>query len=309
MANLYRGQPMSNKNTPSPTGRRKYFQPDEARAHGWYSRKELAKLFRLKPAPGQQPAADVWQGMGVYEVFDAALAVAMRPYRKPTLAQLEALQRGRELTGTSACENPSCTNRYDTALEGPYCRECDEDVRRAECRAHMQQWIQHDWAILDVETTGLEHDAQIVELCILDSAGTPLLNSLIKPSISVPAEATAIHGISDADLINAPTWPAIHAEVCRILTNRPVLAYNADFDKMRLLHMAEHFGLPAPQLQTICIMKLVARWIGEQTAYGSYRWYSLQDAAQTLGIAPTGAHRALDDCLTTLGLIRQLQKV
>lgn len=299
---------MFSKNKPSPSGRRKHFRPDEARAYGWYSRKELAKLFRLKPAPGQQPAGNVWQGMNVYEVFDSAHAIAMRPYIKPTKAQLDALTRGRKLMGTAACENSGCSNRYSVAFgEGPYCSACSENARRAACRASMQRWISQDWVVLDVETTGLEQNAQIVEICIIDSAGTPLLNTLVKPSIPVPAEASEIHGITDTDLVNAPAWPDIHSEVCRILTNRPVLAYNADFDATCVQYMAEYFGLPAPQLQTFCVMELVARWIGEQTPYGSYRWHSLQDAAQTLDVAPTGAHRALDDCLTTLGLIRQLQ--
>ncbi|CAH0535465.1 hypothetical protein VST7929_03039 [Vibrio stylophorae] len=62
---------------------------------------------------------------------------------------------------------------------------------------------------LDTETTGLDDNAEIIEISIISESGHVLLDTLVKPSQTVSAEATAIHGITDADLVGAPTWPEI----------------------------------------------------------------------------------------------------
>lgn len=92
-----------------------YLRKEEASKLGWYSRKELKELFRLKPAPDQVFAGEVWQGYTSYLVFDKEHCVAMRPYRKPTKKQLAALAFGRSCRGTRKCRTDGCTGRawYD----------------------------------------------------------------------------------------------------------------------------------------------------------------------------------------------------
>jgi DNA polymerase-3 subunit epsilon len=72
-----------------------------------------------------------------------------------------------------------------------------------------EQLSQKDWAILDTETTGL-YDAEIVKIAIINYLGEILLDTLIKPSILIPAEVTDIHGISDAMVADAPTFPEVY---------------------------------------------------------------------------------------------------
>lgn len=52
------------------------------------------------------------------------------------------------------------------------------------------------FVILDTETTGLTLRDQIIEICVIDLTGKILLNSLVKPTINIPAEAASIHGIT-----------------------------------------------------------------------------------------------------------------
>ena len=59
--------------------------------------------------------------------------------------------------------------------------------------------------VLDTETTGLDGHAEVIQIAVVDRSGAVLLDSLVKPTCPVPAEATAVHGISDSDLVNAPT--------------------------------------------------------------------------------------------------------
>lgn len=59
-----------------------------------------------------------------------------------------------------------------------------------------QQWLDDNRLFIDTETTGLGDDAEIVEICIIDSHGFILLNTLVKPTKPIPDEAIAIHGIT-----------------------------------------------------------------------------------------------------------------
>jgi len=73
-----------------------------------------------------------------------------------------------------------------------------------------------NWAILDTETTGL-YNAEIVEIAIISTTGEPLLNTLIKPRLTIPARASSIHGITDDMLVNSPTFPEIYPQIVDLL--------------------------------------------------------------------------------------------
>ncbi len=66
------------------------------------------------------------------------------------------------------------------------------------------QWLDNDYLFIDTETTGLGDDAEIVEICIIDSHGFIMLNTLIKPTKPIPDEAIAIHGITNEMVAFAP---------------------------------------------------------------------------------------------------------
>ena len=78
----------------------------------------------------------------------------------------------------------------------------DPAVREAISR-QARAWLAANALILDTETTGLGDDAEVVELAVIDCAGAVLLDTLVRPSGPVPAEAAAIHGITDAMAANA----------------------------------------------------------------------------------------------------------
>lgn len=57
--------------------------------------------------------------------------------------------------------------------------------------------------ILDTETTSLQ--GYIVEIAVLDTHnGRILLNTLIKPGCRIESDARAVHGITAAELRDAP---------------------------------------------------------------------------------------------------------
>ncbi len=62
---------------------------------------------------------------------------------------------------------------------------------------------------LDTETTGLERSDEIIEISIVDDEGQVVFDSLVKPSQPIPADSTRIHGITDADVLGARSWPVV----------------------------------------------------------------------------------------------------
>lgn len=176
-------------------------------------------------------------------------------------------------------------------------------------RQEATKWAQgvlarSDWVVLDTETTGLGGDDQIVQIAIIDCQGTPLLNTLVKPTISIPIEASRIHGITDEMVQDAPSWADVRELVRAAIKDKIVLIYNAGYDT-RLMEQCDRAAvqgtmlpdLPELEIKCVCVMEEYARWYGQWNSWhGNYRWQRL----------PSGDHSALGDCIATLGVIRKM---
>lgn len=152
---------------------------------------------------------------------------------------------------------------------------------------------------LDTETTGLDSAAQLVDIAIIDHTGTPLLDTLVRPTCAIPADATAIHGITDSLVADAPGWPQVYPAVAALLASASqVIVYNADFDLRIINQVNRQAGLDALRLTCgwECAMRRYAEYAGERhQRLGGWRWHKLVTAAERLGVQPTQRHRALED--------------
>ena len=151
---------------------------------------------------------------------------------------------------------------------------------------------------LDTETTGLGDSAEIVDICLLDHDGTVLIDTLVKPARQIPADATAIHGITNAMVIAAPTWPTVWPQVSAALADRAVAIYNADYDVRVMKQTNRLYRLPWTLIgsRVECIMLLYARFRGEwDSNRGSYRWHRLEAAGRQCRINLPHSHRAQAD--------------
>jgi DNA polymerase III epsilon subunit-like protein len=158
-------------------------------------------------------------------------------------------------------------------------------------------------AVIDFETTGLTpgYD-RAVELSIVriepDGSSKLALNSLINPKR--PVSCTEIHGITDADVANAPTFSQLSGDVLAACQGCIIAAYNVYFDIefMRTeLGLADVFHDP-PYL---CLMYL-------QPMLGLGRRCKLSEACERFGIEYTPTHIAADDALAAsrlFGVYRQ----
>lgn len=270
----------------------------EAEACGLLCKSHL-RQERLKPAPGQLSAGEVWFGRGWAPVYDRSLCVPLRPYRPATPAQAAALEAGRALVGTAPCHR--CGDRVETEdLVKRICVRCWSVAASVTAR----DWLGADPLILDTETTGLGDDAEVIEISVIDARGQVLFDTLVRPSGQIPTEASAIHGITDADVATAPTWAEIHKRLAELVAGRLVIAYGADFDMRLIEQTAARHGLEWQRPEIGCAMRLYAQHNGEWSdRRGTWRWLKLGVAAEDCGIDAGGAHRALADCRMALGVI------
>src|SRR6185436_7482847 len=110
------------------------------------------------------------------------------------------------------------------------------DERTQEVVQHVQALIEMNPVFLDTETTGLY--GEICEIAVIDLAGNVLINTLVKPTTSIPPDATGIHGISDETVREAPSFKDIFPELDKILRDRVVLVYNVEFDERMIFNSA-----------------------------------------------------------------------
>ncbi len=96
-------------------------------------------------------------------------------------------------------------------------------------------------AFFDVETTGLNIATdRIVEISILkifppDGGRKESKTLLINPTIHIPEEVVKIHGISDQDVLDAPTFKDLSGELAKFLEDCDLAGYNCNYFDIPLL--------------------------------------------------------------------------
>ncbi|MFF7176822.1 exonuclease domain-containing protein [Streptomyces pseudovenezuelae] len=228
---------------------------------------------------------------------------------------------------------PPCAERRERerAEEVERARLAEEErrmaVREARRRevAGLEEWAAAALAdelvcVLDTETTGKDGDARVVEVAVYSVHGEVLLDSLVNPGCSIPAEATGIHGITDSMVSAAPSFGELLGALAQALDGRRCLIYNDVFDVGRLRYeLDRHYRAvghedPAAAAeawlaaQTFAdVMVPYSDWVGEPLDRWEARWgeYWGPYAWQKL---PGGDHRALGDCRAVLDVLRQMAR-
>lgn len=95
----------------------------------------------------------------------------------------------------------------------------------------MHKWqLDRPLAVFDIESTGTNPRAdRIIELAIVkivDKGEKTVHTFRCNPGIPIPPEATAVHGITDAEVAGLPLFKAIAPEVYRLLDRCDLAGYN-----------------------------------------------------------------------------------
>jgi DNA polymerase-3 subunit epsilon len=158
---------------------------------------------------------------------------------------------------------------------------------------------------LDTETTGLGSTDEIVEISVVDTYGIVLVNTFVKPSRTIPAEAINIHGITDEMVQKAPAWPILWSQVRSFLVGKVVVAYNSDFDMRMMKQSHDRYRIPWKEnLQPFDLLKLYAQFHGEwDSNRRSWKYFSLDKAGKASGISLPNSHRSLADTFLARALL------
>lgn len=113
--------------------------------------------------------------------------------------------------------------------------------------------------ILDTETTGFEHSRADNPDRMIEFAGLEMVNRqftqndlhlYIHPERDIPAEATAVHGITLDDLADKPVFADVAQQIFDFLKGAELIIHNAKFDVGFL--NAEFARVGLPNIDSVC---------------------------------------------------------
>lgn len=152
------------------------------------------------------------------------------------------------------------------------------------------------YAIVDIETTGgYAERNKIVEIAILIHDGKKVIEefeTLINPERVIPSAISAIHGISNAMVQNAPTFAQVAQRIFEILDGKIFVAHNVNFDYGFIKHEFELLGRQI-NLKKLCTVRLCRKIVAGLSSY------SLGNICQQLKIRIENRHRAGGDARAT----------
>ena len=159
------------------------------------------------------------------------------------------------------------------------------------------------YAVVDVETTGLSARTgdRICEVAVVvarDGKPVDQFQSLVNPQRPISYGATAVNGISNAMVRDAPPFRKVAPMLAQALDGAVLVAHNASFDLSFLSGEMAQAGVEPPSNPVIDTLALARRCY----TFGSNR---LGNVARSLGIQTQGLHRALADATVTWYVLKR----
>lgn len=159
---------------------------------------------------------------------------------------------------------------------------------------------------LDTETTGLsvwrDSVVSIAAVEVVDGhpAAAPLIDTHVRPGRPIPAGATAIHGIADADVVAAPPLSALWRQLNVLFDDAVIVGHDIGFDVAILKREARRAALPWHAPSTLDTRAL-SMALEPRLAH-----LDLEAVAVRFGVECGARHTALGDALTAARLFGRL---
>ncbi|NOY74919.1 MAG: 3'-5' exonuclease [Kiritimatiellaeota bacterium] len=165
------------------------------------------------------------------------------------------------------------------------------------------------FVIFDLETTGMSAtNDRIVEIAAVgvdtDNERTRF-HSLVNPRMKIPFHAKNVHGISDENVADAPTFHDIAPRFLEFADGATLVAHNARFDLSFLQESLARTGHPLWRGKTMDSIKII------KNAYPGLPSYSLQNLRATFNLGSDSdgpAHRAFADVEWTLEIFEMAMR-
>lgn len=153
----------------------------------------------------------------------------------------------------------------------------------------------------DLEATGVNPQVdRIVEICVAKlspGGGCEVKNRRINPERPIPPEATAIHGITDADVADAPVFKSISASLNLYFHDCDLAGYNIiRYDLPMLRAEFKRAGMDFPiDNRRILDAQIIFHQKEPRTLSAAYKFYC--------GKEHEDAHSAESDVLATIAVL------
>ncbi|KAA6213351.1 DNA polymerase III [Streptomyces albofaciens JCM 4342] len=159
----------------------------------------------------------------------------------------------------------------------------------------------HDWALVDVETSGLiARRDRVLSIAVVtvgpDGERTGEFTTLLDPGCD--PGPVHVHGLTAERLRGAPTFDQVAGKIAELLQGRVFVAHNAQFDYDFLAHEFARVRMSLPVSQRLCTLAL-NRQVDPPTDD-----MKLGTLAAHYGIPQQRAHDALDDTRVLAGVLR-----
>ena len=165
----------------------------------------------------------------------------------------------------------------------------------------MQLKLTRPFATFDIETTGLNIGSdRIVEICIArqNVDGSQEVKTMrLNPTIPIPPFVTAIHGITDDDVKDCPTFAKAAPQLNAFLENCDIGGYNSNkFDVPFLVEEFLRAGIEfnLANRRFVDVQNIFHR-MEPRTLKGAYKFYCQKDIVN--------AHSAEADTLATYEIL------
>ena len=159
------------------------------------------------------------------------------------------------------------------------------------------------YAIVDIETTGGHASANgITEIAVFIHDGERVVKrfeTLVNPGLPIPRYITALTGIDNAMVADAPSFEEVAETLHELLGNHIFIAHNVNFDYSFVKHHLNAWGYEL-QSRKLCTVRLGRK------VFPGLPSYSLGNLCRTLNIPIENRHRAGGDAAATVLLFEHL---
>ena len=157
------------------------------------------------------------------------------------------------------------------------------------------------YTIIDVETSGRTN--RITEISVFKYNGDTVVDeftSLVNPNCYIPDHITALTGIDNGTVANAPDFQDIAQQILDITEDAIFVAHNVNFDYNVIRNEFKSLNIEFNR-KKLCTVRLSRKLLP------GHKSYSLGKLCKDLNINVNGRHRARGDAEATVILFQKLQ--
>lgn len=165
-----------------------------------------------------------------------------------------------------------------------------------------------DYVVFDLETTGVHPERDVIieisAVRVCDGKAVAEYSTLVNPKRHIPAGATAVNGITDDMVMDAPAIEEAVAGFMDFIGNSILVGHNIHTFDMNFAYDAVWKALEKELKNDYIDTLYMSRY-----CLPELRHHRLTDIAEYFHIDTEGAHRALNDCIMNQKCFEELGKL